>query len=107
MRFSGPERTRNTAIRMLQGDGLLLYALRLPNGNIKIGCSSDVAERIRHIRHTEILALHRAERSDELAIHHLLRPDVVKGREIYAPTPAVLAVVNGMRAVMGAEPLAA
>ena len=100
-------RLRNEALRGLQGDGLILYAVRCPDGVIKIGATGDVARRLKHIDHAEILALRYGTRADELAIHHSLKAHRHHGREWYHPTPEVLAVVNDMRDDFGLPHLAA
>jgi hypothetical protein len=97
---------REAAYRIIQGDQSMLYACRLPDGLIKIGCSRDISQRRKWLR-GEMLGFMPGEFSDELAIHHSLADSVARGREYYHPTPAVLSVVNEMRQSLGLTPLAA
>ena len=84
----------------------MLYAMRTPDGLIKIGITSDISHRRGQLS-GEILGFTFGEQADELAIHHSLAAHVHHGREWYNPTPEVLAVVNEMRAGFDLDPLAA
>lgn len=44
-------------------------------------------------------------REDEMAIHAILAEHRAHGNEYYHATPAVLAVINDMRARYGLEPI--
>lgn len=102
-----PERVEQTrALRALTaGVESVLYAVRLPDGVIKIGCTTDLATRRLSYRDGEILAFIPGTFADEKAIHKTLAPHVAWGREWYRPAPAVIAVVNEMRAHFNLEPL--
>lgn len=97
---------RGEAIDALFAGKQMIYAIRMPDGIIKIGCTGNVRQRRNWLK-GDILGLMPGDFSDELEIHHLLREHVHHGREWYNPTPAVLAVVNRMREPFGLEPLAA
>lgn len=96
------------AIRALQGDSSLIYAVRTGDDLIKIGCTSNFAERRHRIKGgtAEILALKPGTFADELAIHHSLKGHATDGREYYFPSPTVLRVVNEMRVPLGLDPIA-
>lgn len=96
------------ALRAIQGDGMLIYAVRTNDDLIKIGATTDFATRRHHIKGgtAEILALRPGTRQDELDIHRSLAGHATDGREYYLPTPSVLQVVNAMRAPLGLEPIA-
>lgn len=95
------------ALRAIQADGLLIYAVLTKDGLVKIGATRDLAQRRHRINGgtAQILAIKPGTRADELAIHHSLRGHAVEGREYYLPTPAVLKIVNAMRAPLGLEPI--
>jgi len=94
------------AVRALQNGRSMLYAFRLADGIIKIGCSRDVARRINAYPGADILAFRFGDFEDEQALHRSLAASVARGREYYHPTPEVLAVVNEMRADFRLEALA-
>jgi hypothetical protein len=100
-------RLRNEALRGIQGMGQLIYAVRTNDELIKIGCSGDLAQRLRHIRGgvDQILAIKPGGFADERAIHQRLKGHAAEGREFYLPTLSVLLVVNEMRAVLGLDPV--
>lgn len=100
------EQVRARALRAMNRSGAIIYAIRTPEGLIKIGCSSDVASRRRHLG-SEILALKFGDRDDENALHQELVSHRARGREYYHPHPDVLAVVNGLRDDIGLDPIAA
>lgn len=91
-------RFRAEAVRSLTAGRSVVYALRLTSGEIKIGCSSDLANRRRYVgAGAEIIGFVFGEYEDEQAIHTRLVPHRSRGREYYHPTPEVMAVVNEMR----------
>ena len=96
------------ALRAIQGDGTMIYAVRTNDDLIKIGATRDFATRRHHIKGgtAEILALKPGTFADELAIHHSLKGHATDGREYYFPSPTVLRVVNEMRVPLGLDPIA-
>ena len=92
--------------------GAVVYAARLDDGVIKIGWTQRFGDRLRYLKHhdqqdVELLAFRGGTLDDEKAIHAALVEHLHHGREYYAPTPEVLAVVNDMRAVLNMPPLTA
>lgn len=86
--------------------GEFIYAVRTPDGSIKIGHTTNADRRLRFYGSaSRPLALVRGTRRMESVIHASLRPYVARGREYYHVTPEVLAVVNHLRAKMGKRPL--
>ena len=86
---------RAQAIRALTGGEQVVYAARLPDGTVKIGCSGNLASRRRCIAPgAEILGFMPGDYDDEQAIHQTLKAHRARGWEYYHPTPAVLAVVK-------------
>lgn len=77
----------------------VIYAVRLADGTIKIGCSSNFAQRLRSFRSQggEVLGFRAGDFDDEAAIHDTLIDHRARGREYYHPTSPVLDVVNQMR----------
>ena len=90
-------RRRAEGIHALVGAAPVVYALRLTDGTIKIGHTSDLAARRRHYVGSEIIAFVVGEYDDEQAIHASLTAHRARAVEYYHPTPAVMAVVNQMR----------
>lgn len=74
----------------------VVYAMRLPDGVIKIGCCKDLARRAYGL-HGEILGFRFGDFAEEKAIHANLVEHRARGHEYYHPTPAVMAVVNELR----------
>jgi len=87
----------------------LIYAIRCPDGVIKIGHTRDLAARRRHFDTTPkaILAVQPGTYDDEQAVHARLSPSLARGREYYHPTSEVLAYVNGVRTTLGIDPVSA
>src|SRR4051812_35828898 len=93
---------RAEAVRLLTDGQQTIYAVRLLDGTVKIGCTGDLVARRRTLGiGAEILGFVPGDFEDEQAIHATLRPHRARGREYYHPTPAVLAVVNEMRDCFG------
>jgi hypothetical protein len=94
----------------------MVYAARLPDGVIKIGCTSNF-----YGRQGAIATVSRVARSDVQIIgfvpggtfededryHKRLKPYLHHGKEYYHPVAEVLAAVNEMRAMLNLEPLVA
>lgn len=94
--------------RLRSAAGEVIYAVRLPDGTIKIGWTADLGSRMTKFGATaEVMALKYGTLADELAIHASLADHRAHGHEYYHAVPEVLAVVNDMRADLGLEPLAA
>lgn len=107
-----PEKVRariiRGALRELHGTELV-YAVRLPDGIIKIGWTKDFNARRRAFTsdYDAILAVMPGTFDDEQAIHARLAQHVARGREYYHPHAEVLACVNELRSKVGVDPLAA
>jgi hypothetical protein len=102
------DRSAETARGISRGVGTVVYAYRFPDGTIKIGYSTRVYERITQLGPLSgLVALKSGDYDDEQAIHAGLKAHRVRGREYYRPAPAVLAVINDMRAAMRLGPLSA
>lgn len=109
---TGPKRNRAelveqvNAIRALVGDApSVIYAVRMPDGIIKIGCTTNLVRRRYGYYDAEILAFRPGDLAEEKAIHASLAEHLVRGREWYKPVPAVLDVVNDLRGHFNLEPL--
>lgn len=100
------ERRRSTAIHALTRGIKVVYAMRVPDGAIKIGCTSNLPNRLSGL-HGEILAFRPGDFADEKELHLKLAAHRNRGREYYNPTPEVVAVVNDMRDHFGLPHLAA
>lgn len=87
----------------------LIYAIRCPDGAIKIGWTKDLMSRRRHFTTADtpesILAVSPGTLDQEQALHAQLRGSVARGQEYYHPTPEVLAYVNGVRTQLGISPI--
>lgn len=91
-------RDRSQAIRALCGGERVIYAIRLRDGVIKIGCTARLDRRRAWFGpDAEVVGFIPGDFDDERAIHDSLAPHVERGREYYRPEPPVLAVVNQMR----------
>jgi hypothetical protein len=87
--------------------GHVVYAVQTRDGNIKIGFTTDLAQRCIQVGYGQksIIGFIRGEMADEMAVHRRLDGLAVKGREWYPWHPEVVAVVNEMRAEWGIEPI--
>ena len=95
-----------SAIRALTGsEPSVIYAVQLPDGVIKIGCTTNLARRRHAYRDADILAFRPGTMDEEQAIHKSLKRHLVHGREWYRPVPAVIDVVNEIRDHFHLEPL--
>ena len=104
-----PVPPRHTAARALSQMGELIYAVRMPDGVIKIGHTANLENRLRELgaRGVQVLAFKYGSRADEQAVHASLAAHCARAIEWYHPHPEVLAVVNGWRAQLGRPPVAA
>ena len=100
---------RSDAFDALSSLGEVLYAVRTPDGLVKIGHTRNMRNRMHTVvlGETEVLAFKFGTRADEMAIHRQLSAHVAHGREWYHPTPEVMALVNSWREALGRESLAA
>jgi hypothetical protein len=110
----GPEvQSEFSRSHLLRSLGPVVYAIRLDDGTIKIGFTTDLEDRERTVRRqgasatSEILAFLPGTLEEEQAIHASLTPHRARGLEYYHPTSAVLEAVNQMRTSLGLDPLAA
>jgi len=88
--------------------GPLVYAARLKDGTIKIGFTTDIANRMSALGGWKaVLGFVPGTFEDEQDIHRQLRSHRKRGREYYHPTPEVIGVVNDMRARYGFDPIEA
>lgn len=92
--------------------GSLMYAVRFPDGTIKIGHTGQIARRLTNLIKDgggmpDVLAIKPGTMEDEAAVHEHLKPHRRHGNEWYHPHPDVLALVNQWRADLGREPVAA
>ena len=97
-----------TAVQAMKAIGPVVYAIRFEDGSVKIGWTSDLAQRKRtwRIRGNDgLLAVMPGSIDDEQAIHGRLVPHRHHGHEYYHQTPEVLAEVNTIRVSVGMDPL--
>ena len=89
--------------------GPVVYAFRTQDGLIKFGFSANIYNRLGALGGglRGLLALVPGTFDDEQAIHRAMAEHRARGREYYHPTPAVLALVNEMRARNRQEPITA
>lgn len=87
--------------------GSCVYALRTEDDLVKIGFTTNLADRRRKHRAdwSRLLAITPGTLADEQAIHRRLKPHRARGHEIYRPTADVFAVVNEVRERYGLEPI--
>jgi hypothetical protein len=97
---------RAAAIDAVIGDRSVVYAIRLADGIIKIGCTSNFRKRRRDFgAATRLLGFQFGEVADEKRIHTQLRQHRARGREYYHPVPEVMDIVNSMRQSLGIDTL--
>lgn len=97
---------RAAAIRALTGGQQTIYAMRLTDGTVKIGCTGDLATRRRMVEAgAEVIGFMPGTFEDEAAIHKGLVQHRARGREYYRPSQDVLDVVNTMRSRFSLPPL--
>lgn len=90
---------RNDAIRLLQAGESVVYAVRFPDGIIKIGCTTDLPQRLSTVCKGggHLVGFMPGDYVLEQEIHGTLREHRHHGREWYHAVPAVIAIVNEMR----------
>ena len=92
--------------------GAVVYAVRLNDGCIKIGSTTNLYQRIASLGTSnasavELLAFTPGRLFEEALIHDALGNSLARGREYYHPTQEVLDVVNEMRGSLGLTSIAA
>lgn len=95
-----------SALDYVLGGQSVVYAMRMPDGAIKIGRSVNLANRCYQL-HGQILGFLPGGHDEEQQIHRDLRAHRVRGKEYYSATAAVMAVVNEMRQPFGLPQIAA
>lgn len=106
----GDESVRRAAFYEALADiGEVIYAIRCPDGLIKIGHTTNLRDRRRQFDSDPraILAVIPGTYEDEQAIHDGLRDHCARGREYYHPVPEILDFINDVRAKAGVPPVAA
>lgn len=85
----------------------VIYAIRCPDGLVKIGHTADLLARRRHFDTdpTAILAVKQGTYDEEQAVHATLRASCARGREYYHPTAEVLGFINAIRHDCGLDPI--
>jgi hypothetical protein len=83
--------------------GVVYVAVRATDGAVKIGWTSDVMRRVQELRKlacsaVELAACFPGDKPDELRLHARFSEDRLDG-EWFRPSDALLAFVNGLRAV--------
>jgi len=102
-----PVPTRETPTSLARAMGPVVYAATSRDGLIKIGFTTNLSRRLLpYGGWKSLLAALPGTYEQEQQIHADLAEHVAHGREFYHRHPDVLAVVNDMRARMGAEALA-
>jgi hypothetical protein len=94
----------SSTIQALTCGAHVIYALRLTDGTIKIGCTKDLANRASSLQ-GKILGFRPGSFDEEAEIHATLKPHRARGWEYYEVAPAVLAVVNELRDHFGLDHL--
>jgi hypothetical protein len=96
------------ALRDLAGIEVI-YAIRCPDGLIKIGWTADINLRRKPYGAdpTIILAVRPGSYDEEQDLHRRLRESCARGREYYHPTDEVLGFVNEIRVSCGVDPIEA
>jgi hypothetical protein len=98
----GPKISRRQALMAL---GQVVYALRTPDGLIKVGCTTDLDTRLRwfrcHVAEPELLCFLAGGFDLEASLHDRFAASRAHGREWYHPTPEVMEWVNATRDSLG------
>lgn len=89
--------------------GSCVYFIRCDDGLIKIGWTSNIAQRKRSFGSgwQHILAVVPGDESDERALLDRFASHVRRGREYFDPAPELVEHINGIRGRMGVPPIAA
>mgnify|MGYP006888288391 FL=1 len=95
---------RRQAIDALAEGSSMVYAMRLQDGLIKIGCSRHLAQRRVQLG-GEVLGFMPGDFEAAKKLHDELWACRAKGREYYHPTPHVVTVVNRLRRHHSLPPL--
>ena len=80
---------------MLRALGDVIYFLRMPDGTIKIGFTTNLAARWNNLgRDAELLAWRSGTYAEEQSIHRALSGSLKRGREWYYPDDEVMNLVE-------------
>lgn len=95
--------------RLSQMLGDCVYFIRCDDGLIKIGWTSNIAQRKRAFGSgwTRILAVVPGSLADERALHKRFAAHRARGREYYNPDAEIVEYVNEIRSRLGVQPIAA
>lgn len=103
-----PLPVRATPTMIARAMGPVVYAATSRDGLVKIGFTTNLARRLLPFGGWKsLLAALPGTYDEEQQIHASLAAHVARGREYYHRHPDVLAIVNEMRARMGADALVA
>ncbi|MBC7938713.1 MAG: GIY-YIG nuclease family protein, partial [Chitinophagaceae bacterium] len=101
----------NEAARGISDLGEIVYAILVADGIVKIGWTTDLYNRFRNLRTCDgavkVLGFTFGGHAEEMEIHKALHAHVARGREYYHPAPEVMEVINGWRAAVGMDDIAA
>jgi hypothetical protein len=91
--------------------GEVVYAIRTPDGLIKIGSTTHLGRRLINLKSQfgehEFLCFQPGSLADEKAIHIRWRKYRAHGKEWYHPAPEILDWINENRQALGRDPVAA
>ncbi len=97
-----PSRRRETPTDIARQLGPCVYAVRTDDGLVKIGHSTDLANRIKAYGGWDaLLVAVPGTRDDEASLHQQFAKHRAHGREFYTPHAEVMAFVNERRIRMG------
>jgi hypothetical protein len=89
--------------------GSCVYFIRCKDGLIKIGWTSDLAQRKRSFGSgwQHILAVLPGDSDDERRLHKQFAAHLARGREYFTAAPELVEHINEIRVRMGVQPIAA
>lgn len=98
-----PKPRRDTATAAARDIGQCVYAVRVKPDLIKIGCTTNLHQRIRTFGATwsDVLLALSADFEYEAALHRRFAQHVARGREFYHPAPEIMAWINTERECLG------
>ena len=99
--------TRSSPTALLRDVGPCVYFIRTSDNLIKIGYTSNLADRYAHYDRglRGILAIQSGTLADERALHWRFRAYLAKGREYFKPAPELLGHIDTLRAALGVNPI--
>lgn len=100
---------RDTPTAAARALGNCVYAVRTPDGLIKIGYTSNIGQRIRGFGSVwaDVLLVLSADMDYERAVLARFKPYVARGREYHYPVAEIVDWINDERACMKISPIAA